>query len=172
MGFLTSIQAEAYNRLVADVWFENIPLITEKLGDIPTLINIGVGKIGTCAVITTPQFDDTQSGHDIPVGKSRLMVSVFESVIINQAAAGTKKAALDTAECALALLKGYKIVSGDNCFYAVTPTIELVEASDVLWYNVHLEIIGGYKYEPVASKLKSEDNIKILTEAGAPIIIG
>lgn len=98
-GYLATIQAEIAANLRRDSWFQAVPIVTENLGDIANQIEIALGKLGIVAVILTPAgkaaFPDAPGPILDPVSA---VVAVYEMVVLNRGAKGTKLPASAVAE--------------------------------------------------------------------------
>lgn len=168
---LLQIQDLIKERLDEDSWFDLIPVISEQLGDVTTLVDIAVAQLGSCVVVETPTASVNHANtpavdfDEIPV-----VVTVWEQVLINQAdsATASQKHALDTAQVIVALIHGYQ-PEGWNSFYATAPTIEKSDDPDLVGYHCRFRISAGLRYVPTAS-LSTNTSESLLTNAGAEIL--
>lgn len=112
MGLLRQLRQQIADRLAADSYFEDIPVLTEDRGDVEneiaralgTLTETG-GKIGICAVVLTP-FARIRT-QELPgpyLDPLQLSVTIEENVLVNQATGGTQKHCSDVAERVATLL--------------------------------------------------------------------
>ncbi|MBI4024847.1 MAG: hypothetical protein HY360_07675 [Verrucomicrobia bacterium] len=103
---LTELQDAIAATLAARPEFAGVQIFTEKIGDIASEIEIAVGKIGICIVILTPsagvQYPNVPGPLLDPV---RIVVAIFEDVIINRSPTGTNKPAADVATDVLRTLQ-------------------------------------------------------------------
>lgn len=112
---LTDFQADLTHRLAADEFFQDIPVLDERKGDLVptieqalgTLTAVG-GKMGLCVVVLSPVGTDEMP--DLPNGPLELSIAilVLENVLVNNTAGlGTGKAALTVARRVHRVLKHY-----------------------------------------------------------------
>jgi hypothetical protein len=110
-GALSKLQFAVVQRLEADPywWFEGpdgpaqIPIITEKKGDLIAEINTTIGQLGVCLVVVTPTFrffdPDSLNGE----GYAEVNVLFYENVLLNN----TGVHACDGCEHAVTQLHGW-----------------------------------------------------------------
>lgn len=168
---LRLVQQLIQDRLDGDAWFDLIPVITENLGDIASIVDIAVAKLGSVVVVETPTASINHPNapaadlDEIPV-----VVTVWENVPLNRDAnnaAASQKRAVDTAQVIVALLHGYQ-AEGWNSFFATSPTIERADDPLLVGYHVRFRISCGLRYTPAAS-LSTNSSESILTNAGIAI---
>lgn len=171
---LLLIQQLIADRLDGDAWFDLIPVISENLGDVATIVEIAVAKIGCCVVVETPTANCSHPNvPSIDFDEIPIVVTVWENVLLNRDtnnASASQKYALDTAQVIVALIHHYQ-PEGWNTFIAVTPTITKADDPDLNGYHCRFRISAGLRYQPQAS-ITTEDSRDILTEAGASILPG
>lgn len=168
MGVLKTIEQENTNRLLADPYFSNVPVINQQIGDIANEIAIAVGSIGVCVIVMVPNADVKYPNIPGPYFDGiYLKVRVVENVIVNQGASGTGKGALDIAEYVVALIHHFSPQSLSEIMNAANPTITLGNDPNFLNYDVHFFTQGGLSYviNPVAAITHSYDGTNVtLTE--------
>lgn len=163
---LLDLQQLCADHLDEDRWFDQIPVITENLGDVATLVNIAVGKLGSCCVVETPLANATKPNiPSIWFDEIPIIVTVWESVILNRSDTGSNKKALDTAQIIASLLHQF-VPTGFATVVCRTPTIIRADDPELLGYHVMFTTEIGFKYQPEPS-LSNETSIDLLTEAGA-----
>jgi len=170
---LRTLQQAITDKLKGDPWFNGIPVITEKLGDIATLVDISVGKLGSCVVVETPSANVLRANvPPINFDSVPIAITVWENVILNHSSTGTGKYALDTAQIVAFLIHQFiPLIDGQswNIITAVTPTIVKSEDPDLNGYHVFFTTSVGFTYAPTGA-LSTETNEQLLTEAGATLI--
>jgi hypothetical protein len=151
MGLLTTIQQAIADRLKTDRFFSDIPILTEKIGDIENEIQRQLGAIGVVVIVITPTANVVYTAppgpywHDIHV-----VVRVVENVVINQGQNGTKKPASDIAEIISAMIHLYQPPPPVSALYC-TPdhSLSLVaDPSGNLTYDCDFTTHGGIIYTP------------------------
>ena len=148
MSVLKSIQQTVHDRLVADPFFTNIPVITENIGDIENAIQTAIAKLGVCAIVVTPtattSFPDTLSPY---FDNIRIIVRVVEKVLLNRSAHGTNKSASDVAEMVAALLHNYEPTGVSENLFLDNPSITIANsgATGLLSYDVRLKTAAGFE---------------------------
>jgi hypothetical protein len=172
MGFMRDIMQDRATVLEADGWFNDIPVLTTRLGALDFLIDAATNKLGTCVVLWAPSLAVEALEIDKVFGLLSVTGSIFEQVEINQAAEGTRKFAEDTAEAVAGLWMIHKVPAGyENAFYPLSPTIQPVPDPDFVRYDVRFGIKAGYKFEE-SSAIQAGNTVDILTGAGIPILKG
>lgn len=98
-GVLTDVQGEALAILRSDLYYAQIALLSEQLGEIRNEIQRALAKLGLCAIVLTPEatFQHTQAPGPI-LDPLSLTVEIVEFVTKNRGASGTQIPASDAAE--------------------------------------------------------------------------
>jgi hypothetical protein len=151
--FLAVLQEDARWRLASDPVFIDVPVFLERQGDIEnevinalTVLNEGgTGKIGACAIVLMPDFDNVEPNAPAPIGDVVLSARILESPLYNMGENGTGLSAEKLALRALRVL-GFKCertgtlltASGD----ALRPYTEEM-ASGVIGYDVSVRGQAG-----------------------------
>jgi hypothetical protein len=143
------------NALVADPYFSDIPVVTERTAELDTIIDKAIAKTnGLCVFVSMPRFNRTKmavSAHGPYWDSITVMARVFESPIIN----ATGKRALDVSEYVATLWHLF-----DNFKTAealIINEISLGTDPRSVNYDVIGETKGGLKYalpqvaKPIAS---------------------
>jgi hypothetical protein len=153
VSMLEQLQSVAVNALGADSMFNGgmsangtpVPIIQEYKGDIITDIETALGKVGICALVTTPLFEFfNEQDHDLS-GWALLMVGAFENVALNQGNGGTGIRAIALAQRVLALLHWYPsgLVTGPTgrpaAFIGVKRPLALTSEGPPLQYSVSFQ---------------------------------
>jgi hypothetical protein len=111
MGTLADLRQDVADMLEADAYFVDIPVLTEKKGDIANEIDRALGqlttkggKIGICAIVMSPLARVSKQNIPGPyMDPIAVIVHIEENVTVNTGADGTNKACSDVAERVLAL---------------------------------------------------------------------
>lgn len=171
---LLQIQQLIADKLDADVWFDQIPVITENLGDVASIVDIAVSKLGSCVVVETPTANCSHpNAPAIEFDEVPIVVTVWENVLLNRDAnneSASNLKALDTAQVICALLHHFQ-PEGWNTLICVVPTIEKADDPQLVGYHCRFRISCGLRYTPQPS-ITDESSREILTEAGAQILPG
>lgn len=137
-GQLSQLRQLVADRLSADAYFTDIPVFTEKKGDLDNEIgrSLGLldntgGKIGLCVIVMAPTAGVAKPNLPGPhLDTISLVVHVEEAVMLNTGASGTGKAASDCAERVAALLHRWipdgrlnAVVAERNCISAALPAM-------------------------------------------------
>ena len=130
MSLLVSLQQQCTNRLQSDSLFANVPVLTERIGDLQSEINTALGplgsgatgKTGLVAIVLTPTADVNFDNLFGPFFDDiRIIVRVIENVTVNEdPTTGTNVPASDAAE---------KFAACCICFSQTTPTAPSWRAS-------------------------------------------
>lgn len=119
MNAFTQLQEDVAARLQADPYLADVPLITEKAGDIVSAVDRalsqggvspnGAGKCGVAMVIITPSAKKTGGqGHKLIQADVVVRVTVYEQPPVNMSDAGIGKPALDIISSVMGLLQGWR----------------------------------------------------------------
>lgn len=111
MGAMSTVRALIQDRLQADSYFADIPVLLEEKGDISKEIARALGgvtnqggKLGVYAIVLTARADIKDPVPGPYLDAIQVTVHVEESVLLNQSASGTQKACSDVAERVAGLL--------------------------------------------------------------------
>jgi hypothetical protein len=165
--FFQEIQEAVARVLTADAWFDTVPVLTERLGDLDSIIEIAMGKLGICVVIETPfatcnkpnipsiQFDD------IPV-----TLTIWEDVVLNGNSPNVnRRGFIGTALVALWLLhqnipRNPEGIQLTNVLYCASPTmvdlrglIDREKYPNVQGVQLNFKCSAGFNYTPQATLL-------------------
>lgn len=151
---LELIRDEVTLRIGADDYFSDVPVLTERKGDINAEIDKALGtygiqagtKAGACILVTTPLAGCTKLGIPVPVlDETSLAVTVIEDVLINTGSDGTLKSALDIACHVLGVMWLYQGKGGLGAIAPDKKTIRLAEDAPKgkLAYNIFFTFNGG-----------------------------
>lgn len=172
---LLELQELIATKLDNDQWFDQIPVITENLGDVATIVEIAVSKLGSCVVVETPTANLSHPNTPaVQFDEVPLVVTVWENVLLNRDtnnADASNQKALETAQVIVALLHHFEPGTGWNTIIATTPTIEKADDPELVGYHVRFRTACGFRYTPQPS-ITDESSRDILTEAGAQILPG
>lgn len=133
-AILTDLQADIAERLRADDYFVDIPVLDERKADLVSEIDMALGtlteaggKMGLCAVVLSPVGNDDMP--DAPGGPLQVDISVLilENVLLNTGETGTGKPALDVARRVHRLLKHYRAFGLAQAMVAGRPAIVPVD---------------------------------------------
>jgi hypothetical protein len=98
-GILTSVQTEVNGILIADRRLAHVKILSEQLKDIRSEIQTTLGKLGLCAIISTPDAEFRYTNAPGPqMDPLKVSVDVVEFVLKNRSPQGTNQPASDTAE--------------------------------------------------------------------------
>lgn len=150
MGLLSTIQQSVVTRLQSDGYFANIPIFSEKIGDIQNQIDTALASLGICVIVMTVTARVEHPNEPGPYFSDiKVVVRVTENVLANQSPTGTQKAASDVIEAVCGMIHQY---SADNkvCLTCAEDAIALVpDPSENLTYDAEFRTHGGIKYTPV-----------------------
>jgi hypothetical protein len=177
---LQGIQTDAANALVADPFFAIIPVLSERLGDLGSAVDLAVNQAaGVCAVVSTPLADVEHPGQPGPYfDRIHVRVRVYENVTLNQGLGGTGVGALEIAENVLRVLHHHRPAAVNEVLTAARPTIALGREAalpDALVYDVALTTQGGLGYSvasldaPVLGTSGGTVTISAATSGGTPV---
>lgn len=111
---IVDIQEDARERALADSYFSDITVLSDREGDITSKINVALGlltakaaKLGACVVVLQPTGSD--AAPNAPGGPMRieLVFRVLENPVLNLGASGTGKHALAICRRLVRLFKNY-----------------------------------------------------------------
>ena len=95
------IVADAFAALIAaDAYLSppppalQVPVLTERVGDINQTIAIALNKLGVCVTVVAADADSLERTGDGLSLRVRIVAQISELYLINQGATGTKKPAL------------------------------------------------------------------------------
>jgi hypothetical protein len=157
MSLLTSLQQQCADRLLADPFFANVPVLTERIRDIESEIvralgplNEQGGKTGLVAILLTPTANVNFENLFGPFFDDiRIVVRIIENVPINQDAnTGTNIPAADAAEKICGLLHHFQPDSANGPILAQKPGITLGNDPNHLSYDCRFKTSGGLTAVP------------------------
>jgi hypothetical protein len=157
MSVLTTIQEQCADRLQADSMFANVPVLTERVHDLQSEINIALGPLngrsgrsGLVAVVLTPTANVNFSDVFGPFFDDiRITVRVLENVTQNQdATSGTGIPAAALAEQVCNLLHHFQPDNSNGPIVARKPTLSLVPDTANLVYHCRFKTSGGPRNIP------------------------
>lgn len=100
MNPITEMQQGAADILAADPFFDDIPVITEKIKDIENQVDQAVGRIAVCCLVVTPVAIISHGNMPVYFEPVNLVIRTFENPTVNT----TGKGALDITLQAIGLL--------------------------------------------------------------------
>lgn len=113
-NILTLLQEDIAARLAADAYFADIPVVTERQGDIAQRVAKALapitakgGKSGVCVIVNQFIAKSESANVSSPLLTAVITCEVIENVIVNTSATGTHKAALSVATAVLNCLHQY-----------------------------------------------------------------
>jgi hypothetical protein len=150
-GVLSTLRSQVQDRLQADDYFEDIPILTEERGDVEAEISNALGtlteqggKLGICVVILTARAEIKDSIPGPYLGNIGLTIHVEESVLINKGASGTQKPCSDVAERVAARLHRWTPDTASRPILATGGGIQVVApAIGDMAYAVTLSTAAG-----------------------------
>ncbi len=149
-SILQGLQLDIADRLLAEPYFSNVPVLSENLMDIDSQIEIAIAQLGVVVVVVTPTAS-VRKDQDYPgpyFEQINLVIQVSENVILNRGGDGIGKTCLEVAEHALAVLHGYRPQGIAETIFANNPTINLVnDPNGLLTYHVNLQTQGGLRFD-------------------------
>jgi hypothetical protein len=157
MSLLTSLQQQCADRLLADPFFANVPVLTERVRDIESEIaralgpfNEQGGKTGLVAIILTPTASVNFENVFGPFFDDiKIIVRVVENVPVNQDPnTGTNIPAADAAEKICSLLHHFQPDSATGPVLAQRPGITLANDPNHLSYDCRFKTAGGLTSVP------------------------
>jgi hypothetical protein len=89
---LLAVQEATREHLSAKLFLQGIPVITADKGDVDSAIKTALGKLGLCIIVEPATSTLGYSGTAVQFAP-RLNIIIWENVIINRGAAGTRKRA-------------------------------------------------------------------------------
>jgi hypothetical protein len=167
-SILQQIQGDCAGALVADPFFANVPVLTERLQDPGSRVDLALNSLGACVSLATPVATVRRPNQPGPYfERVRIVARVVEHVAVNQntAAGGTGKGALEIAEHVCAVLHHFRPQSLSETVVCDDPTIELAKDPGRLAYDVNFQTQGGLAYALPVLDLPS------ITQAGGTIAI-
>jgi hypothetical protein len=152
---LTQIQDDIADRLAADDYFSDIPVMSERKADLLNEITKSLGtitkkggKCGVCVVVLSPEANNTASGVPGGILGVTIPVRVLEDPLYNNdATTGTQKAALTIARRIALVLDSYSPEGVCQCLRldksnTIEPTQDVVAP---IAYDVNISTVEGYK---------------------------
>lgn len=152
MSVLVSIQQQCADRILADPFFTNVPVLTERIKDLNAEIATALapitgagGKSGLAVVVLTPtanvHFENVFGPFFDDI---RITVRVIENVTVNQDAThGTNIPAAAAAEKICSLLHYFQPDSANGPVVSRRPGISLQDDPDNLVYLCRFRTSGG-----------------------------
>jgi hypothetical protein len=150
---LEAIQNQMADVLLADPYFDSVPVIPESVGDIEREIEIALKKLGIAVIIVAPSANrgKTREAPGPYYDEISINCMVTENVLINRSANGTGKHNLAVAEHVAAILHLFKPDMVSETIYCDDPTIVLVptktEERGLQVRMVRFKTAGGTKYD-------------------------
>ena len=146
---LEAAQDEIKKVIQAHSWFAHFPIITEKMGDIPTEIEKALGtlsgvdgQIGLCLVVLTPKATIRHQNAAGPVLETLdISIGVLENPVLNSGDSGTKKPAIRVVEMLLRYLHRRQITGIGGALCASPRPFALIQSTPTLVYEVYLTAI-------------------------------
>lgn len=140
---LARAQADLAARLASDEYFVDIPVITDRQGDIDATVAKALGtlsgkggKRGICALVLQPVGTDVSKSLPVPVMELDLVVRVMENVVVNGSSSGTGKDAASVARRIVDVLSGYRAQGIVDMLRPREKTIVPVPAERLVAYEV------------------------------------
>lgn len=147
-SILSSLQQQLADKLQADIFCEDVPVLSENLKDINYLVDVAVKKIGACILVVTPVANTSFPDKAGPYfNQVIIVVRCMENPIINRATGGSGKTALEMAEHVAAILHHFIPEGHSEAVRAVSPTIVIGNDPVHLSYDVRFETGVGVQYE-------------------------
>ena len=147
---LQGIQQDVVDRLLADPYFDNVPVLSEDLKDIENEIERAVKKLGIVAIVLMPsatvgKMKDAPGPYWEHV---KIILQVTEFVTANRSSTGTGKTNLAVCEHGVAILHRYQPTNLSEAIYAEDPTITLIpDPNGLLTRHVNMATHAGIKYD-------------------------
>lgn len=139
---LSTIQTHIETILTASIWLaeHNLPVLSEDLCDIGTLLEKKMAERNICAMIMTPGFNPMSDASKIIVGDAAVVVQILEKPFTNR-----KKAGFTTAQDAaeyIAFLLNMQPLPGNIGVLVLTPPgiTSTTRGTDTLIYNCTFKI--------------------------------
>jgi hypothetical protein len=166
MGMLRQLRQQVVDRLQADSYFEDMPVLVEDKGDLDNEIARALGaltetggKVGCCVVVMSPRADVKNPNVSKPVlDPIVITIHVEEAVLINQSTQGTQKHCSDVAERVAALLHWWTpdgrqspLLAGAGALQAVEPVIGDVAYAAILRATGGLSVTLSQVATPTSS---------------------
>ncbi len=164
---LEAIQQDIADRLLADPYFSDIPVIPEILKDVENEVERAVKQIGAMVLIVTPVASITLSKDAPPYfDEIDIVCRCSEHVILNRSPDGTGKHVLSIAEHVLVVLHHYAPSNIIEMVYSNAPSIRLVaDPTGLLSYDCRFRTQGGLLYDiPVVAD-------PVISRSGGNIVI-
>ncbi len=178
--FFLEIQQGIADLLDADAYFDGIPILTARLGDLESSIEMVMSKLGICVVIQSPVANirtpnvGAVNFDDIPI-----TLTIWEDTTLNRAvdADGNVKRFTGTTLVALWLLTHARPRNAanetiSNALHADNPTLVNLESTidketfpNIHGFQIRLKTSAGFNYVPQQTLL-SENNEALLAENG------
>ena len=143
----TDIQSGGVARLRACPVFNGIYATYERVGNIAAEIDLALGtlrtgfSLGICVALLTPLADDLSKSPGPVFDPFRLVVAVYENVLLNEDTAngGSGKPAIDVAINAYRLFKGWQPPHCNSPLQGIPGTLQQVPNKDgLLIYHVRM----------------------------------
>lgn len=173
---LNEIQQKIVAKLASDAWFGKVPILSENIGDVASLVEMAIGKVGSCVVVEMPVANCLHPNVP-PIFFEELLVvvTVWEQVLLNRGRNGSQRPALKTAQIIAFLLHHFTPLLDDgstaNTLIIRSPSIVRADDPDFLGYHVFFQTAAGFSYTP-GDVLASGNNDTLLTGMGVNIEIG
>ena len=148
-SILKGLQVDLTERLLADPYFSDIPVLSENLLDLENQVETAIAGIGAFAMIVTPtatvgRFKDAPGPY---LGQINIVCRCHENVTVNRSSTGTGKTCAAIAEHALTIIHGYHPVNVVEQIVATDPSIAMVpDPNGLLVYDVMFQTNGGLAY--------------------------
>jgi hypothetical protein len=173
---LITLQANVAAYIQGDVYFDDIPVLSQRIKDITSAFHQAIANIGIVAVVVTPTAQNIRPNEPSLVADSiPVQIIVAEDVMLNN----TGKRALECAQVIAAMLhQQYNSQTEyDNwddpanakptfVLVAAPNTITLLPDDTLLMYSVNMTTMGVWAYDRTAGSKTTE---QIFAEAGIPL---
>lgn len=165
--FFLQIGDAIVGALDQEAYFDTVPMITERLGDMDNAIETVMNKLKICGVIETPFASCTKPNiapiqfDDVPI-----TITFYEDTVMNRSAAdANRRTARGAALIALYLLHQYVPRTSEgvalcNMFYCDSPTmvdlrgvIDRQAFPNLQGVQIRLKCSAGFVHTPQASLL-------------------
>jgi hypothetical protein len=149
-GYLTTLQTQCVTIMEADARIDGVSILYEQIGNIGSMIQAALSKIGICAIVLTPGAEGKGTAPGPQVNPVKLTVQITELVFKNRSAAGTNIPASSLAEH-LAWLLHYANHAATRSDPQLTfRRLALVPDKNYLIYNVDFETASCFEPLPDA----------------------
>lgn len=143
-SLLVGIQREVSKRLKSEAFFTDLPVVTEDIKDIESIIQQSLSKLGVCAIVATPEasvnaYKDVQTPYFDVIS---IVVQVVEHPTINRSDSGFQTPALEVAEHVAIRLHGWT-PNNANTLVLDSPSITLSPDPDFLVYQIRFTTSAG-----------------------------